>query len=394
MIFASDSEQGDEPGLFTQGTWKVDLYNPLKFQFGTYGIDGEKEYNWTDLKFKSAADYFFLDHFGAGIKFSYDREVETYPDDDVDKWSELSVDLSLLYGNSFGGFNLYVKPFVGFGTEVYKYEYTGGSDEDKYGLIRTGVEVGSPFPIGANGHITLNPYVKFQYRKYTYKEVTSDIYTDTKFYAGARLSVFLGCEDMLCDLKTNFENATDRFAQGRNVIEAYSKIRLYQQNFKESWEAVGETQEDKDRERGFHIGLNYKRALFDGLLVGGRLSVFAESYDYLEDETYIQKSSGFKFGPVVEYHPFDQPVLGNLFVEGGASFGAEKNSYEQPSGEDEFKFSVVMVDLSVGFDLGLSEYWSLVSRIGFETEVNKASDEDTKANTTNGIFAVGLRHSF
>jgi hypothetical protein len=81
-------------------------------------------------------------------------------------------------------------------------------------------------------------------------------------------------------------------------------------------------------------------------------------------------------------------------VEGGASFGGEKNKYEQPSGNDEFKYSTVMLDLSAGFDLGISDYWSLVGRLGVETELNKDGDGEGKANTTGGILAFGLRHSF
>lgn len=393
-LFASGPGFGEVPEFFTKGNYRFRIFNPLSFNSGSYKSDGQKRYNFTDFGFKASADYFFYDGIGAGLMFRYGAESEKYVDDDKDNFSEFLLGINLIYGTSLGGVNLYARPHIAVGSELYKYTENGNTEKYKYGIFRAGFEIGSPIPLDEDNHITLDPHIGFKYTKYTNKDLTSEVYKESKLYLGARLSVNLGCDDIINDCSNDFEDALERVAKGRNVLEYSNKLSIYTLTYKDEYDTGLETQEDKDRENELNFSLAYKRAIFDRVLLGVSLSAYTYSYNYLNDDDEVNKGRSVLIGPVVEVRPFSQPLLGNFFIEGSVGLGGSKYIYEDATGTTERKYSEFNLDLNVGFDYGLSDFFSLVARVGIESYSDKNKDTDFKTSSTNGYFSVGSRISF
>ncbi len=393
-LSASGPGFGDTPDFFSKGSWRFGIFNPLSFNSGSYKADGEKRYNYTDYGFKVSADYFLYDGIGAGLMIKYGSEREKDVDDDKDSYSDFMLGLRLIYGTSLGGLNLYARTQFGFGSEVNK--YTVNDDTEKYtdGILRTGIEFGSAFPLGEDNHITVDPHIGFKYTKYTNRDMTSDVHKDSELYLGVRLSVNLGCDDVIYDCSNDFEDALERVSKGRNVFEYSNKLDIYTLTHKDEYDFGFGTEEDKDRENEINLRLSYKRAIFDRVLVGASFSTYTYSYNYLNDDDEVSKGTSFFIGPVVEVHPFSQPLLGNFFIEGSIGIGSSKNKYEDVDGTTEYKYSQFNSDVNIGFDYGLSDFLSLVTRIGLESNTNKNKDTDFKTNSTDGYFSVGTRISF
>lgn len=381
--------------VFDEGSLKFSLSRPLDIELGSYKYDGEKQSNFTNINLRGMGTYFVKKGIGVGGGISIDRERDKNENGYSYTDSEVLFSLHGVYGTQVGNINSYVQPSIGFGRYTSEDKYDNVSNEYKEGIFRASLKVGALLPIGENTNTFFSPHVGWRYTKYTDSDNSSNFTTSSKLFIGGGITVAIPTRDIPCDCNTDFADVTERFSEGRNILEYSNKFRLSGYSYKEEYDNdFGESYADEDSETNFKLNIAYKRAIANRLFVGGFLNTDFEKYDYEENPEYTNNYSQILIGPAVEYHPLEDIKLENFFVEALIGVGSSKSTYKEGSTTTEYSYSRLTFDLSAAYDYGITSNISVVPRIGYEIGQSKNKDTDVKSSTSNIYLGFSTRINF
>ena len=369
--------------IFKQGVWNFNLNELISLQAGNTREDGVKTGTFSNLDGNIEANYFFIDHFGAGAGIGFTQDVTRVTEFDPEALEKINVldgHFNFLYGNNIGGVvNIITKANVGLGSYTTINDFGYGEYETKYNYFKTGVSVGTPIEINRNVYFTPSAgYSYIRYKNDDFKEVCHG------FNLELNMDFFMGCGDDMCDLSDNPLSLDSRFIQGDMVLGSrmFGNFQVGKQTT--TYQGEGEvTQNDgfgNSRLSGYFLYY-----VMNNLAIGAGTD-FSCNRTNSKDTEYKTKQSEATFYPVVRYNlPFDN-MLKNIYTEGSFGFGFNNSKTEDGSGEVTDNASVINWRLGAGYTYFVSEHFSLSPVFGYGSQTLKYKNDDLKA-ANGGIYA-------
>jgi hypothetical protein len=164
-----------------------------------------------------------------------------------------------------------------------------------------------------------------------------------------------------------------------------------------SWNKVESYQPSIDKtittnSNGFNLAPRVGYFLFDRFAAGLILNAGTskneyETYDFFSG-TVIKATSHSKsisVGPFVRYY---LPVP--VFFQASATFGGQRIEYDEPATAGQIKSSLKKWSLAAGYAYFLNDYVAIEPSIGYQSDVTKNKDNDSKSTVRSIALSAAL----
>jgi len=386
-------------GIYSKGTWSYDVNQGFSAKFFSDKRDGDKYGNSVLTHADLWALYFPVNHFAVGLWYDHNRSRDKNTEYKSTNISSSNVGyLELMYGRSFGNFNLQAWGAAGIGQAKYKYEGYETTNTEKDKLFNWMIGLESPFKVasGCNGYVT--PGISYESDKGKW-DGGDDKYNYFDIYLN--LMFFVPTHDYYCDIGQGCSAVSERYHQGYASLGVSTWIDLSFGNYKSHWEdETGNSTLQMDQsENDFCGSINGYYYVIDNLAVGAQLKLDTYKYKSNDDAVYKTDQSGtaFTFMPQVLYNLPLQGCLNNLFVDAGFGLGVDNSKSTSGSYTTDTKENITQFYAGAGYNYFFTNFLAFTPKIGFESQTNKTKNPDgpdIKDNKSGPTIEIGLNYFF
>jgi hypothetical protein len=378
---AACSTDGDITTPFGKGTWLVNLNKPLKWDIYKESYDGS-DYKYSDFRANLEAGYFFENNMGVTLRLNLSRSVADEYYKDISGTGTVSI--GYLQGLNLGGTFFLAGGSVGYGR--YKDVIKSIDQKQTSGIISLRGEFGPVLPLFNNSDFFFYPTIGVMYSTEKYNDNFKE--NTTNAFVRASLVFNFNCDDMVSDCEDNFEHAHERFLKGVNAVSASTSADIKIGGYSDSYGGGSDSKYSTNKQS---LKLNVKRYVIDDLAVNlwTRINRYHEKAK--DNSTDYSSSTDFIIGTGLTYHPPLGKGLENLFVE--ADFGVGKNK-DTAYDETDYKENVIGGMVSVGYDWGLSQNYSLIPSVSYKNYKYSNTDGNDHYNDHGIVISIGVQRDF
>lgn len=375
----------------SKGNWQFLLRQNVGYSNTNTYFDGEKTGRSRSLNINAGANYFFANHFAAGIEINADLLKNV----NVLSGSERSSTNWMLFGNFRAqtqlskGINLYGQAGVGFGRATFKDTYLGSTNSSSENLFGIKVEVGAPIAMYGNSYAHITPFISYDRNTAKYEDFKD---TESGIRIGARLEAYLGCGDVSCDMKNGFRLSKNLYRKGNSFLD-YTTSGYIEFGSSSSSYSGGNNPVNESNFTNSMLGVQYQYYVADNFAIGAGLNYGSASTK--------NKSSDNKYNwttyLVSPTFTLNLPVSNgwnNFALEGSVGFGAVKTESKTGSNTITDKQNIMQYGFNFCYNDFFAKKLSFTPKIGYSWGSIKYSDEDQKATTRGIYFGVGIRKYF
>ena len=380
---ASGNFEGNDggPTPFGKGTWLVNMNKPLMWDIYKetyYGSD----YKYSDFKANLETGYFFENNMGLYLRLNFSRYVADGYYKDISGTGKFSI--GYLQGLNLGGIVFLARGSVGYGR--YKDIIKPVDQKQTSGIFSLRGEFGPVFLLFNNSDFFFYPTIGVMYSTEKYNDNFKE--NTTNAFIRANLLLNFNCDNMVSDCKDNFEHAHERFLKGVNAISASTSADIKLGGYSDSYGGGNDYKYATNKQS---LKLNVKRYVIDDLAVNlwTRINRYHEKAK--DNSTDYSGYIDFIFGTGLTYHPPLGKGLENMFIEGDFGVGKNKNTAYD---ESDYKENVIGGSVSVGYDWGLSQNYSLIPSVGYKNYKYSDADGNNHYNDHGILISVGVQRDF
>jgi len=388
---------GQDAGIYSKGTWSYDVNQGFSAKFLSDKQDGDKYGNTVLTSVNLWALYFPVDHFAVGLWYDQNgsREKNTKYNTIHKYYSNMGY-LELMYGRSFGNFNLQAWGAGGIGQARYKVGENGNSNNCK--LFKWMICLESPFMMASNCDGFITPGISYESGKGKWdggddKDNYFDIYLNLMF--------FVPTHDYYCDIGQGCSTVSERYHQGYASLGVSTWIDISFGNYKSHGEdETGNRIVTTDRyENEFRGAVNGYYYVIDNLAVGLRLNLDTYHYRGKNDSPSSLDQSGteFTFMPQVMYNLPFKGCIKNLFVNAGFGLGVDNWRHALSLYKNDWKDRITQYYAGAGYNCFFTDNFAFSPQLGFESQTYKSNipnGPDTKHTQSGLAIDIGLDYFF
>lgn len=374
-----------------KGNWQFILRQNINYSNTNSYYGGEKVGRSRNLGINAGANYFFANHFAAGIEIDADMLKNV----NVLSGSENSSTNWMLYGNFRGqtrlsqGIDIYGQAGVGFGKATFKDTYMGSTNSSSDNLFGIKVEVGAPIAMYGNSFAHITPYIAYDRSTASYDDSKD---TESGVRIGARLEAYLGCRDVSCDMRHGFRLSKNMYRRGNSFLDYTTSGYIEFGNSSSSYSG-GNNPVSESNFTNSMLGVQYQYYIADNFAIGAGLNYgSASTKNKSSDNKYTWTT--YLVSPAFTLNLPVSNGWNNFALEGSVGFGSVKTENKTGSNTITDKQNILQYGFNFCYNDFFAKKLSFTPKIGYSWGSIKYTDEDEKGTTRGLYVGVGVRKFF